>query len=69
VDNTCLYKVLERGYLNMAKEVCVDCGKENKNKTNPWYECSGCGAYHCLDCLQEHMDMSENSTQKKDLEK
>ncbi len=52
----------------MAKEICKECGKENENKSNPWYECSGCGAYHCPDCLQEHMGINDDSSQNKDLE-
>lgn len=55
----------------MAKKVCKECGKEyvNESNSNPWYECSGCGTYHCPDCLQENMDLSDKYKQKKAVEK
>ncbi|MFW6287934.1 MAG: hypothetical protein ACOC2J_04200 [bacterium] len=54
----------------MTEEVvCEECGQEYTEKSNPWYECSGCGVYHCPDCLKEHMPVEENSIQRKQAKK
>lgn len=47
----------------MAEKVCEECGQELEfeNESNPWYECVGCGTYHCPDCLREHMEMENDN--------